>query len=396
MPLEIQFLPAREGDAIWIRWGADELDHQMFVDMGTEGTGEAIAERLLELDVADRAFDLLVVSHIDRDHIGGVLSCVSDRDQPINGLRFDDVWFNGWDHLHDRIPPVPTQGLEPMGGVMGERLSKWLRRTTWNGHFERGRIVRGDQPFETVDYPGDLSLTVLGPTAERLTELITPWEDEVHAAIDRGSVDPDDVSDGLRPPIHPGLESYGPKVRPDLQDWSDLEMLAATRTGEDPSEANGSSISLLLQWGSDVTVLLCGDAFAEDLVEVFGVLGAGGTVELDVFKLPHHGSKKNVTTDLVRAVRCPYWMFSTDGNRFRHPDPTAIVRILTATVLPTPTLGFNVPSTFNGWWDDDDWRRDFRYTSDYGTVADGLTLCWDRDHTGAPATMTTTGTLEHP
>ncbi len=396
MPLEVQFLPAREGDAIWIRWGAAELDHQMFIDMGTEATGEAIAERLLGLDVADRSFELLVVSHVDRDHIGGVLTCVSDRDDPIEGLRFGDFWFNGWDHLHDRVPPAPNPHLEPMGGVMGERLSKWLRTTRWNGHFGRGRIVSGDTSLETVEFADDLSLTILGPTAQRLTELIDDWEDEVHAALEKGSLDPDDVSDGLRPPTHPGLESYGPKVRPVLADRIDLEELAATRTGKDPSDANGSSISLLLRWGDDVAVLLCGDAYADDLVDAFELLGGGAPVEFDVFKLPHHGSKKNVTTDLVGAVRCPYWLFSTDGNRFRHPDPTAIARILTARVTPDPTLGFNAPSTYNRWWDDEDWQGDFGYTCDYGTATDGLTLRWDRDRADGPATMTTTGTPNKP
>ena len=39
----------------------------------------------------------------------------------LDGLVFDDVWFNGWDHLHGRrVPP----GIEPMGGAQGEQLGE--------------------------------------------------------------------------------------------------------------------------------------------------------------------------------------------------------------------------------------------------------------------------------
>jgi hypothetical protein len=37
-------------------------------------------------------------------------------------------------------------------------------------------------------------------------------------------------------------------------------------------------------------------------------------------------------------------------------------------------LSFNVPSKFNGWWDNPDWKDLYEYETDYGTKEEGLTL----------------------
>jgi beta-lactamase superfamily II metal-dependent hydrolase len=44
------------------------------------------------------------------------------------------------------------------------------------------------------------------------------------------------------------------------------------------------------------------------------VAGKGNTLEVDVFKLPHHGSKANVTRELVSRVSAKTYVFSTDGS----------------------------------------------------------------------------------
>src|SRR5918992_6185173 len=66
MSLEVQFLPARQGDAIWVRWGRGR---QLMIDMGTEQTGRKLAKRFEALPESKRRFDLLVITHVDSDHI---------------------------------------------------------------------------------------------------------------------------------------------------------------------------------------------------------------------------------------------------------------------------------------------------------------------------------------
>jgi hypothetical protein len=77
---------------------------------------------------------------------------------------------------------------------------------------------------------------------------------------------------------------------------------------------------------------------------------------------------------LVESVDCPLWVFSTDGTTFRHPDAQAIARILHYGNRSKPTLAFNAPSTFNEWWNNDQWQSTYDYDVDYGTTAGGLTI----------------------
>ena len=360
--LSVTMQPARQGDALWIRWGDAGTPHQILIDMGTEEVGKQVRARILALPEAGRKFDLLVVTHVDRDHIGGVLTCLAEAD-PIPGLAINDVWFNGYPHLTERR--VET-GLEPMGPAQGERLSTWLGKQVWNAAFDGGPVVRkpGIAP-QRVELHDGLTLTVLGPTPERLTDLQPVWEEEVAEALAKGTLTE----------VSSGLEALGPKEPPVLEDEEDLRELAEQATVRDDSKANGTSIALLLEYKGR-NILLSGDAFADDLIDGMSALGSPGRPRLDAFKLPHHCSQNNVVKKLVEAVDCDCWLVSTDGTQFRHPDPTALARIILYSGQRPPKLAFNVRSKYSSWWDNDDWRGLYGYETEYGAPSSGLTLEW--------------------
>lgn len=60
-----------------------------------------------------RPIDVLVIRHVDQDHILGVLAMLKDVERP---EEFSDVWFNGFDQLNDNE-------FESFGPVDGEFLS---------------------------------------------------------------------------------------------------------------------------------------------------------------------------------------------------------------------------------------------------------------------------------
>ena len=386
MSLQVQFLPARQGDAIWVRWPG----HQLLIDLGTEQTGRAFRERLSALPADQRHFDLLVITHVDSDHIGGVLSCFADADEDLPGLSFDDVWFNGWEHLHGQqvAPRRGTRVLEGMGPAQGERLASWLRKQPWNEAFDRFPVTCTEDAPPTVRMPGGLALTVLGPTPSRLADLRQTWREEVEIALARGSLS--EASSGLGPTAGRTLEAYGSSRPPILETRVDLQLLAEATSRKDPSKTNATSITLLAEWEGR-RIMLTGDAFADDLTEALTRLGDGEPVRLDLFKLPHHGSQQNLTRALVESVSCPSWIFSTDGSTFHHPDAAAIARLLNWGRQPQPRFGFNVSSRYNRWWDNDDWRRLFGYEVEYGDDADGLTVSFEPIRPDNPSRVTGSG-----
>lgn len=82
-----------------------------------------------------------MVTHVDRDHIEGVLSLMKDDSQQ---LKVNNIWFNGWYHLIGTTPappaPVePVTALDPdepapvFGAVMGEELSPLIQQKAGRG-----------------------------------------------------------------------------------------------------------------------------------------------------------------------------------------------------------------------------------------------------------------------
>jgi beta-lactamase superfamily II metal-dependent hydrolase len=357
--IELRLLPARQGDAIWIRWGDSELKYQMIVDMGTQAVGTEIRERLEALDKSERKFELLVITHIDADHIGGVLSCLVDSDEQVNGLHIEDVWFNGLNHIEETRPRT----VEEMGGVQGKRLSDWLEKGPWNNAFGGGAVCRNGFP-PTKTLAGEMKITVLGPTPARLAALAPQWRKEVAIALRK-------KTEGV---VAETLEVLGPRhKKPQLSTQQDLHKLAAKVTGSDLSRPNGTSIVLLLEHGG-YCVLLAADSYASDLIEGIRMLQPRKPLALDAFKLPHHGSRENTTKELIESVDCPRFLFSTDGTQFEHPHAEAVACVIESSVNRPAGLFFNSRSKFTLWWEDNNWMQKFGYTAAYGRADEGYTL----------------------
>lgn len=358
--LTFQLLPAREGDALWIRWGSPDAPYQMLIDMGPQETGTELRERIRALPEDQRSFELIVVTHIDRDHIGGLLSCLVDA-EPLPGFTSKDIWFNGYAHL-DGLKPYNE--MESLGALQGERLSHWLSKQNWNKSFAGGPICCDTNlPLPYRDFEGGMRLTVLGPTVRRLSELKSVWRREVEAALKKSQ----------RSEADGGFERLGTTSAPALVNKQALEQLAKKQLAADNSPANASSITLLLEY-EGIRILLAGDALSKDLAESVQLISPNKPLELTAFKVPHHGSSKNLSKALIESVNCRYWLISTDGSRFQHPDDETVARILSYSTNSTTTVGFNVRSKFNAKWDSEVWRKEFDYDTVYGDGEEGLTM----------------------
>ena len=112
----IEMLPAAHGDCLWIEYGSGARVHRILIDGGPAHAYPALRERILHLPADARRFELLVITHIDADHIEGVIRLLLDAEAL--ACRFERIWFNGRDQLN----AVPDPAGEPLGGVQGEFL----------------------------------------------------------------------------------------------------------------------------------------------------------------------------------------------------------------------------------------------------------------------------------
>jgi hypothetical protein len=338
----IEMLPAEYGDCLWIEYGDKSKPYRILIDGGTEPTYKTLSQRIKALDVNDRRFELLVITHVDADHITGVLELIDSASDL--KASFGDVWFNGYRHL-------PGSELEEFGPVQGEKLTTMLieQQLPWNKAFEQKAVTN---LMPTVMLPGGMRLTLISPTAEELKKLKPVWAEECKkAGIDPAHPEP------IPHEVPPGLEGMGP---------IDVETLATRPFKSDGSETNGSSIALLTEFDGQ-TALLAGDAHPDVLLK--GVSSvcetrAVGKMKLDAFKLSHHGSKANINRELLEKVECKRYLFSTNGAKFRHPDREAVARVIKFGGK-APELIFNYRTEFNEVWRDVNLMEQYRYRVSY-------------------------------
>ncbi|MDQ3689230.1 MAG: hypothetical protein M3406_04195 [Chloroflexota bacterium] len=355
----IDMMPAAQGDCLWIEYGAANRPHRILVDGGTAATYDHLRARIMRLPERDRHFDLLIVSHVDADHIEGVLMLFQDKTLK---LSFDDIWFNDWKHLPKDLLG-PGQG-EMLAAIL-ERKKPWGAKLPWNRAFARGPVQIVDDP--TVDLPvrtldGGMKLTLLSPTRNELARLAPYWKKEVLAA----EFCPGDQKAALE------LLARTPKLRPDaLGPAIDVEAEAAKVFKKDTTRANGSSIAVLAEFDGS-SVVLAADAHAPVLLKTLPRLPARRRGGVDAFKLPHHGSKKNVSTELVEAIPAEKYLFSSSGAVYHHPDVPAVCRVLLGNHGPIQLI-FNYASVHNELWHHRDLLRDYRAAARYpDTTGPGL------------------------
>src|SRR5918996_17080 len=157
----LEMLPAGHGDALWIEYGDRDRPHRILIDGGTGPTYDVLRARVAALTPEERKFELMVVTHIDADHIEGMIRLVQDERL---AMQIGDLWFNGWKHL-------PMDVFAP---AQGEILSALLVELgiPWNKAFEEGpACVPDDGPLPKIELEGGLRLTVLGPTSAELARL---------------------------------------------------------------------------------------------------------------------------------------------------------------------------------------------------------------------------------
>jgi beta-lactamase superfamily II metal-dependent hydrolase len=344
----LEMLPAGHGDCLWIEYGDPRQPRRVLIDGGTAGTyRRALRDRLRALPEHQRRFELLVITHIDGDHIAGILELLQDRE---TGFAAQDIWFNGYRHLPDEAP-------ETLGPVQGERLTDLLLRpgVRWNAGFNgRPVAVPDESDLPRVVLEGGLALTLMSPTLQKLAELRPVWEREVRKA----GLDPTQPRTGERE-TEAGVELLGAP---------DVEALAAEPTAEDDAEANGSSIAMLAEFDGR-RVLLTGDAHPGVLMTAIRRMAGRGRLDVDACKLPHHGSKANVSGQLVRALDCRRWLFSSNGAYFRHPDRQAVARVI-KWGGPQSELAFNYRTRFNDVWAARPLQQRYGYAATY-PAADG-------------------------
>ena len=309
---------ARKGDCLILHYGTKAKPGLVLIDGGpAQVYGPQLKPRLGEIRQARRlaegeplTVDLLMVSHIDDDHINGILELTHElvdakaarRSLPIKVLNFwhntfDDIIAGNPDELVASIKASfgpaslagepDTEGLDPHTAKVlasvgqGLRLRDDARALGLRINSEFGGKLIKASTRRPKDLPGGLKLTVAGPMEDELLAL----QKEHAAFLEKAKKNKDAVA-----------------------------------SFTDSSVANLSSIVVLAE-ANGKRILLTGDARGDKILlglEKIGLLRPGGKMKVDALKMPHHGSDRNMEKIFLERVVADHYVFSGDGE---HGNP---------------------------------------------------------------------------
>ncbi len=329
MIFSLEALQAFHGDSLLLHAGTDEEPVLLLIDGGPSGTWETSLQPRLEELRAERAeragdgdalqIDLAMVSHIDSDHVAGMVDFAGElvtEQQDSQRLRYEvgTLWHNSFDDiLGDDADDLRAAAVEVLSAPVADRVADEIRAAGlavvasvaegrelrdqaqtlgWsiNEPFD-GPIVLPEEGARTITL-GPLTLTVACPHAAQLAKLHDAWDK--------------------------WLEEH-PKT---------VTSPASARASRDNSPYNLSSIAVLAECGGK-RMLLTGDARDDHVLAGLDEAGIAtdGKTHVDILKLPHHGSIRNMRAEFFASVTADHYVISADG---RHGNPETATLALIA------------------------------------------------------------------
>ncbi len=341
MIFSLEVLRAKKGDCLILHYGKKTDPRFIVIDGGPAGVyTDFLKPRLLDIKKALMPEDplplsMVMVSHFDDDHINGVLQMTNDvinavQDHEKPKFQIKNLWFNAFDDIVGNEEVAAASGIaasavsastkslsaefagidEHVAAVIsstaqGRQLrndAKFLSVPV-NSPFKplskgKPNLVRFDTTPKSIKWDKTLKFYMVHPNKQRLMELQKQWDKDLKTAKSQG----------------------------------DNSIIVAAMSAPDTSPFNLSSIVCLVELQKK-RILLTGDARGDDIVEGLQqrkLLDAKGRIHVDVLKIPHHGSDRNVTPDFFEKITADHYVFSGDGSH-HNPESATLEMLAMAT-----------------------------------------------------------------
>ena len=388
---------ASDGDCLLL---TSRDGRHVLIDGGRSGTFRTQTWPLLRtLDT----IDLVIVSHIDADHITGILwlmrrvaewtvfdfqregknTHIAEPENP-RPPAIKALWHNSWRaQVGDLAGPIEafvgrvSDGLESAGvdvdalSVDGQKVLGALQgvaesipdgidllRTVdedtpvvRNRDFPQGLVLLRREP--RIEPLGTASLTVLGPMKKHLERLRDDWRDFLDTPAGRAAARAEIPTrrDAQGPATGVGGSDFLEARTAEREEGAQLvaalveraEVIRESRSAQ-VTPPNRASITVLAEEDGR-TCLLTGDAAEEELLDGLKAVGRldGGECRLNVVKVQHHGSEFNLSERFAGRVLAEQYVFCADGAH-HNPDPSVVKTVIETRLAKeaTPfTLWFN-------------------------------------------------------
>jgi beta-lactamase superfamily II metal-dependent hydrolase len=308
--LKLIVIQAEYGDCLMLQSSDRSNSTSILIDGGPSQTYEKNLKPTLDTILPSKKLDLVLLSHIDNDHVLGLLDLFEaikrERESGSNEvLQVSGLWHNSLSDLirsnsdpyklmrnlfssnqffdignDNKIVELPV--LNALKGISeGRDLTKLAQNLNIpiNSQFGGNPIVTKED--NKVIKLQNLKFYILGPTQKNIEKLRKTWDSWVrtHTQV------------GITP-----------------KDYEALQIL-------DTSITNLSSIMFMVE-SEGKKLLFTGDGLGTDMLEVLSekkMLNSEGKLHVDILKVPHHGSERNVSEQFFGTVTADVYVISANG-----------------------------------------------------------------------------------
>lgn len=284
---EFVVLPAFHGDCILIK--TFDLDHNEFIILVDGGTAQTFKYSLkVELKEITH-INLLVLTHIDSDHIAGLIALF--KNSLIDKIQIDEIWMNNPDL-------VEINNGELISVRQGDNLKNLILEKKPKTKLTQVSILDKTITRSGVDF------NILSPTSDIVNELYERWESL--RLLQNNKVNISSVT-----------SSYS-------QSLEELnKIIFSPEKSINADIFNSSSISFLLKC-PDISLLLLADSRPEIIVQSLTDIGVNekNPLIVDYVKVSHHGSLNNTSQELMNLIMSNNYLISTNGGTADHKLPS--------------------------------------------------------------------------
>lgn len=358
--IQIKMFPAKDGDSFLVKSGNLANSH-ILIDGGFNDTFKKFIKPELDAIASKNGqLGLVVVTHIDEDHIKGIIKLIEANGSfsSPNIIKIEHIWHNSlraitsYDSDLANLKPLDKRIISNLNRLgystpdedgnisarQGSALARLLTQNEYVWNFKRGyeTICRETLPYYSLN--AEVNIQLLTPTMEILNLLKINWEKELKRRGFTGNIN-DTVFDD-------GFEFLSSREKSMIKS----ELIASSQNLanvyiRDTSITNRSSISFILE-SEGKRVLFLGDAWAEDVEKsLLEIYDNKEKIFFDAIKISHHGSRSNTSVSLLQLIDAPIFLISTMGKKHGHPDMPVLLEIVNRDTSVKRTIYFSENNT---------------------------------------------------
>lgn len=305
--IKLHVVQAEYGDCFILESNQGKDKVTVLIDGGPYQTFEKHLKPTLQKLLSYRKLDLIVLSHIDNDHIIGLLDLFDEiKSQTQIGkkglIKVGKLWHNSFNDLFE-LDMEPNKFFKSFflsqnliarkeqekkekiiasiilrGFQQGTDLTQLAKSLKIPINPEFNKLVSVEDPLKSIKLR-NIRLQILGPTEHNLEKLRIEWKRWLN--------------------------------KKKVTQITQLEILQIL----DKSIPNLASIMFLTEI-KNRKILFTGDGIGQDIIQTLSkneMIDENGKFHVDVLKVPHHGSDRNTSLAFFNTVYADYYIISANG-----------------------------------------------------------------------------------